>query len=186
MPIIDSYPESNQSTGESICYFDGGNTIPAVGQTITGDGSQLKDLRFYLTKGTGNFGGNMHAKVYSMSGTFGTDGVPNVLLATSNTVSGIILESYLTLITFNFSGADIITLENGTYYCIEISADVTPSSTNTLTVGVDGSAPTHAGNGFYKLNDNYISRTYDVIFYADAVEVPPTPTENFNMFGENF
>jgi hypothetical protein len=82
--VVDSYSESN---------YDGiinvGGTQSACGQSFTGDGSNLGSVKFYLKKNAGGpASGNLEARIYAHSGTFGTSSVATgAVLATSDIVN---------------------------------------------------------------------------------------------------
>lgn len=135
--IVDSYSESNQSSFFTCDYAD------AVAQSFTGDGGTLNSCKFYLLK-SGTPTGNATAKLFAHDGgTFGVTGKPTgAALATSETFDVSTLTGSYQLITFTFTGANKVTLTNGTKYYIAFSF---PSNVNTVRVGDDESSPTHNG-----------------------------------------
>lgn len=62
--------------------------------------------------------GNLTANIYTITGTYGTNSVPNTLLATSDTVvaNGLNNSAPGPYTVFTFSGANLITLNPGYYY----------------------------------------------------------------------
>ena len=69
--IIDSYSESNYVTaGYGMSPLGYG-----VGQSFTGDGKTLSSVKFYARK-VGSPTGNIYAKIFAHSGTYGTSSVP--------------------------------------------------------------------------------------------------------------
>jgi len=141
--LIDSYSESNYD-GASGIYASPYQT--ATGQSFTGNGSILVNTKFYLRK-YGYPTGNVYAKIYAHSGTYGTSSIPTGgALATSDpvdvtTISGISFG----LVSFSFSGTNKIALTNGTYY-ISVVEYSSGSDGNGIFVGYDNSSPTHGGN----------------------------------------
>jgi len=109
--LIDFYSESNFSSqdGLSSAYSTG------HAQSFTcGFNCNLDSAKFYFSKG-GSPTGNAYAKVYAHSGTYGTSSVPTgAALATSDAVDVSGLSAALNLKTFNFSGANRISLSAST------------------------------------------------------------------------
>ena len=113
--IVDSYSETNKSQVNGF----GSPTFQGYGQSFTGDGGTLNSSKFYLEKRELPTG-NIVSKVYAHSGTFGTSSVPTgSALATSDNVDVSTL-GLLALVTFTFSGANKITLTNGTKYVVTV------------------------------------------------------------------
>lgn len=157
--IIDSYSESNFVTDTTI----------TVGQSFTGDGQTLDSAKFYL-KREGSPSGNVVAKIYAHSGTFGTSSLPTgAALATSDNVdvSTIGTGSYA-LVDFPFSGANRITLANGTKYVVVWETSFT--FPNYVHIGYDSTSPTHGGNfSFFSGGVWNVENTRDLLFYVYGV-----------------
>ena len=139
---IDYYSESHQTTywGLYSGYYAG------AGQSFTGDGSNIATVKFNLTK-VGTPPGTMVAKLYSHSGTWGSTGIGNTLLATSNTVTAITPPDYPTFALVTFTFASPYTTVNGTHYVVQIEyTDVGSDGSNKIRVGYDDVTLTHAGN----------------------------------------
>jgi len=141
--MIDSYDESNSNYTETVGYY-----YLAVGQSFTGIGTKFTAAQFYLGK-LGSPTGNIYAKIYAHSGTFGTSSVPTgAPLAVSDPFDITTLSSEyptLSLETFNFSSGQQFILESGTHYVLSVEYD-NGSEGNALIVGDDNSSPTHPGN----------------------------------------
>ena len=155
--IVDSYSESNWINENT----DVRAMQPLVGQSFTGDGGKLNSCKFYISK-KGSPTGNGVAKIYAHTGTFGTSSVPGDLLATSDNFDVSTLTTSKQLITFTFSGAEKITLTNGTYYCVGFNftgGDVS----NSPSIGYDSISDTHPGNGFVGTSAH---SEFDLIFYV--------------------
>src|SRR5688500_6260723 len=110
--LVDSYSEINQNTSDttnsSFRYWEG--------QSFTGDGSTLNNVQFFQHK-VNSPTGNAVVYIYAHSGTFGTSSTPTGSpLAVSDNVDVSTFPSSFGLITYNFSGANKITLVNGTKY----------------------------------------------------------------------
>jgi hypothetical protein len=142
--IVDSYSESNVSGyyGTSEPFL---STFEA--QSFTGNGGTLASVKFYVKK-IGSPTANAYAFIHTHTGTFGTNGTPTgSALATSDGVAYSGISTSATLVEFTFSGANKITLTNGTRYFVAITS--TQTSGNGLDVGVDETSPSHAGNQAY-------------------------------------
>jgi len=134
---IDSYSEANYDGSLTI-----GTTYTGFAQSFLGTGQQLGSARFYLNN-TSSATGSMFAKVYATTGTHGTSAVPTgAALATSDAVNASTVGASFGWITFPFSGANNITLTNGTVYAVTVEFAGT-----FMGLGSDSSAPTHGGNG---------------------------------------
>jgi hypothetical protein len=160
--LVDSYSETNQG---SFRQLDSQDQF-ATGQTFVGDGAVLDSAKFYLLK-TGAPSGNATARLYALTGTPGTDATPTgAALATSDNFDVTTLTGSYALITFSFSGANRVTLTNGTNYCIACYF-TGGNASNYVRIGIDLSSPTHAGNEFYTSDGtNWTAdSTIDAVFY---------------------
>lgn len=158
--VTDSYSEANQDLAASL-----NDTQTGVGQSFTGDDGVLDSAKFYLMKQVTPTGSAV-AKIYNHGALWGQNGYPTgAALATSDnfdvsTVSSVSYE----LKTLTFSGANRITLTNGTHYFVTI--EYTGTATDLLKVGMDGSSPTHPGNGAAYQGGWFTAASYDFIFYV--------------------
>lgn len=149
----------------------------ANGQTFTGAIGWLSSITVML-KRVGNPTGTLTAKIYAMTGTYGSTGKPTgTALATSNSWDVSQIPTDITLVGFTFSGANKIRLSKNTYYCLAIEAS-NGWATDRMKIGEDASSPTHSGNAFYKPYGTWTQKaTSDVIFWVYADEVQgPVPT----------
>lgn len=150
-------------------YLGGDGDSSGWGQSFTGNGEILKNAKFYLKK-YGNPTGNVTVKIFAHTGTFGVDGKPiGSALAISNMVLDVssIPTSY-TLINFDFSDINRITLENGTKYVLTIEYNSGIFPTDYIGVGMSNNN-SHPGNPSYtadNLNWTGIDLNYDLIFYV--------------------
>jgi hypothetical protein len=128
--------DSTQSIGGSL-------TNDAVGESFTGDGNELANAVFYLKK-TGSPTGNIVAKVYTHSGTFGSSSIPTgTALATSENVdiATAVTASYAE-VRFRFNQVTTdnnITLTNSVNYVVTVEYSGGDGS-NYLDVGYDAGA----------------------------------------------
>ena len=155
----DSYATTNQDVG----FLLGGAYETAHGQSFTGNGGRLAVGTFYIYK-SGTPGGTVSAKLYEHTGTFGTSSLPTGSpIATSNTIDVTSLGSWAT-VNFTFSTAPTITAS--TKYCIVVDYSGGDAS-NYLSVGADGSSPSHGGNKVTWTGSAWAYDTaYDIIFYV--------------------
>lgn len=166
--IADSYSESNQDAGWSVDAVAAGNKAK-VAQSFTANGNIINSAKFYLKK-NGLPTGNAIAVIYAHSGTYGAaDSNPTgAALATSDNLDVSTLTTSYQLITFTFSGANKISLTNGTHYFISFEYSGGDGS-NYISVGRDGSSPSHAGSTSVTNNDaptSWVNNfSIDTIFY---------------------
>ena len=162
----DSYSENNQDNGINFGTPTGINIISAVGQAFTGNGGPINTVKFYLKK-VGSPTGTLTAKIYNITGTYGTDATPTGSpLATSNTVDVSTLSTAYQLITFTFPTP--YTTTNGTHYIVTCE-DSSASDTDYVVAGSDSSSPTHSGNYCQYASFNGIwsgSASQDICFYV--------------------
>lgn len=180
MAIIDSYSESNQNTAFSTSYFTGFRY--GVGQSFTGDGTDLSWCQFYLQR-NGALSGNCRAQLYAHTGTFGASSKPTGSpLATSNDVDASTLNSSMSLVTFTFPTP--YTVVNGTYYVIAFETSVVDSN-HTILIGIDSTSPTHAGNtSDISYGGSWASHSSDdTIFYALSGTPPSGSQSNMLLLG---
>jgi hypothetical protein len=172
MALVDSYIENNYS--DDYVLSSSVDQYQAIGQSFEGDGGVLATCQFYMRKHNSPYG-YAYAKIYTHTGTWGSSGVPGTLLATSGAVLVSGLESTDTLTTFTFSGANKITLVDGTHYCLVLEYS-DGDATNNVYTGYDSSTPAHAGNlSKYILSTWSASALKDLCFYVysdDSVSSP--------------
>ena len=155
--------------------------ITALGQSFTGNGLTLTDIQAYLKK-AGSPSGDLTAKIYAHSGTFGTSSVPTgSALATSGTIDAATLTTTATLTTFTFSGGIVLT--NGTKYVLTIEGSF-PGGANNPGWGADFTSPTHGGNASYEIGAGSWSAdgSTDLIFYVNGT-TPPSGHPTMRRFG---
>src|SRR3990167_9175266 len=170
---IDSYSESDYDTDFSVAS----GTAVGVSQSFTGDGSTVVNAKFYIYK-SGSPTGNATANIYAHSGVFGTSSVPTgAALATSDSVDVATLSTSISLVNFAFSGANQITLTNGTKYVVTIEYSG-GGGANTVRVGYDASSPSHAGNNALFQGGVWTANSgRDTIFYVNKAGTAPTLIE---------
>lgn len=156
--VVDSFSEAGY-TG----YVAVNNTVNAFGQAFTCGGDyELDSVRFYLQK-VGAPAGSCYAELWSMTGTYGSNGVPNALLATSDAVAESGISTSFGLITFTFSGAERVSIASG-YYCIVFRSQGGDSS-HYIRIGI-GSASGHNGNSCREVSGTWGQYAADTIFYV--------------------
>lgn len=104
-------------------YFDV-NGSQGAQDFLCSDNYTLDSVKIYVSKQAA-VSGNLYAKIYAHTGTFGTDGKPTgSALATSDAVAFSSVALYGTReVTLNFSSSNRILLEADTYYCVVIMSD---------------------------------------------------------------
>jgi hypothetical protein len=165
---VDSYLEANQDDLYALGY----GTYVAAGQCFTtpndGKTRPLTSIYFYLSK-TGSPTGTLHAKLYALTGTYGTDGKPTgSALATSTTALSIATISAFptyTLYRFDFDGSYVMAANK--HYVATVEATWgTHDNSNYVNVGVDASSPTHGGNASYNDGSWGTEAGVDACFYV--------------------
>src|SRR4051812_22557725 len=113
--VIDFYSESNKSAANQRDSVDG----IGMGQSFTGNGTIVGTAQWYC-KRINSPTGNCFAKIYAITGTFGTNSKPTgAAIATSDAVDVSTIGSVIfTLVTFTFSGGNQVTLTNGVHYAL--------------------------------------------------------------------
>lgn len=157
--LIDSYSETNKNSSyplsKTIFY-------QAAGQSFAPLDALLTSVKFYLKKDSSPVG-NLYAKLYAHTGTFGSLGKPTgAALAISDAVNISSLDSSFGLIEFSFTGINQYLLVNGTKYFIIVDSTSAGSSTDGSEIGID-TVGAHEGNLAY-----YQSGTWTAISGADT------------------
>lgn len=164
--LADSYSETNQSATFTNMRSD--STTQAGQAFLAGVTGTTSKATFYLKK-LGLPTGTMTAKLYAMSGVYGTSGVPTgSALATSTAVNVSSLTTSFALIDFTF--ANDYQLTSGVNYCIVVDCtSVTGDASNYVIMGIDNTAPTHGGNRFIQTGGTYSANSgQDACFYVYA------------------
>lgn len=169
--IIASYAESNRTSGGELS----GN-VTSLGQCFTANGYQLTSVKFYLKKDGGAMTGSMFAKVYAITGSFGSTAVPTgAVLATSagldpNTTTG----AYV-LYEFFFTGANSIVLNNGTNYFVVLE-HLGQTAPNAINMGYnDTGSPVGPGNLAVQVSGSWTPvANFFTCFYVYGVPVDVT------------
>lgn len=182
--LLDSYSENNYDDEIIMPIEHPSATLydSVIGQTFTPDETGLlTSCKFYLRKkGAPSPEATFEARLYAMTGTFGTNGLPTgSILATSDskTMEDDLFTSFQ-LIEFTFDGTyEIVT---GSYYCICVvtTEERVLGLTNCMEIGVDTSSFDHAGNSFSYYSSAwrpYFASRCDICFYVYGdVTLPPS------------
>lgn len=172
--LLDSYSETNQdATDDAFTTSPGPKGAGEAIALVTG--GTLDSMKWYLRK-VGTPTGNGFAKVYACSGTPGTNGAPTgAALATSDALDVSTLSTSFALITFNFSGANRITLSNSTNYALSFEYTA-GNSTNKVNIGADSTSPSKAnGNEFFDNSGVWAAdNTFDECFYLYGADLVST------------
>ncbi len=158
MTLDDSYALSSQSSNDWLC-----TTYSGVAQSFTSGGGVLDHVNLLLTK-VGSPTGNLTAKIYAHSGTYGTSSVPTgSALATSDPLDVTTLTGSYALNSLTFSGTNRITLTAG-YYDLVVSYSGGDCTNDRVILGADDTSPTHSGNQAYYDNSWHIESGVDAVF----------------------
>lgn len=138
-----------------------------VGQTFKSQiVSKLIRSELYIRQ-FGTVSGNAVAKLYAMTGTYGTNGKPTgSALATSDAVDSSLISNSYSLVSFTFSTPYYFAED--TNYCVALDA-TSVLGTGRLEWGEDVSSPTHRGNQFNSSNGGTsygTSSAKDFCFYV--------------------
>lgn len=179
--LVDSY--TTGTAGNQVLLNNSSFQI-AIAQSFTGAAVWLGEATFDVQK-SGSPSGNLVAKLYAHSGTFGTSSVPtgSPLATSDNIAASSITTSYQT-ITFPFSGANRIQLTAGTKYVIVIdSAGTTSDISNFFTVRAVSSGASHAGNYAGFSTSWAASSTIDTRFRVYGYNTPLVDTNAGSSIG---
>lgn len=164
--IIDSYPESNYSTVYSQIY----SASPGCGQIFYAATSHIiTSATFYLSKLLAPTG-YAYAKLYPITGTPGTDAIPDGAAGAVSDAFDVstLSDSSFRLVTFTFSGDNQVELYSPAWYAITVEYTGGDTS-NRVKVAADTSAPTHDGNTVTKSVGTWIANSSsDSIFYVNG------------------
>lgn len=164
--LIDSYSETNVDTQQPLYT---GAEIAASQCFLNVNSRTLDSVKLYLRK-VGTPTGTATVSIYAMTGSYGTTGAPTgSALATSDALTTTTLSTSYALTTFNFTGANRITLSASTYYCIVIQHSASTNAFNDIQVGYDGSSPTHGGNMARYTSSWTTMATSDMCFYIYGI-----------------
>jgi hypothetical protein len=163
---IDSYSETNadaSATTGSINFVTKG-----VAQTFTGNGSSIQSATLYL-KTVGSPTGTMTAKIYAITGVYGSTAAPTGTALASSTGLSVpnTLSSNFSLITFQFPTP--YTTTAATNYALALEVPTGTDASNTVIWGSDITSPTHSGNFGGNLQSGSwfsASSSFDLCFYV--------------------
>ena len=163
--LVDSYDGTINAT---VRLYTG--NFSHVGQTFANTNSGVLDNVGLYVNRTDAPPGTTTAKIYAHTGTLGAGGVcTGSALATSDEQTAISFNTGLILVTFDFSGANRITLAPATNYCVVIHYENASSDAFLrVNVGYDNSVPTHGGNQVTSLGgSSWTAQTgFDTNFYV--------------------
>lgn len=143
--LFDSYDPA--TFGDQYNYLASGENT-RIAQSFTGVNGLFSKITVELRK-TGSPTGNLTAKLYDHTGTYGTTGTPTgTALATSDALSVSTISTTSTQYTITFSGANQYQMTDGTYYWISLEYSG-GSTTNKIGVVMDISSPTASGRAAY-------------------------------------
>ena len=175
--LIDSYSLALGGQNDRLSSVD----FQGIGQGVTGAYATLTRALFSM-RSFGTVTGNVVAKLYTHTGTFGSTGLPGTLLATSdNVTASSIAGGANSSVTFTFSGGNQYALVSGTKYFLTVEYNLGDASNN-LGLAVDLTPNTHGGNAAYLQDTAWVTSTNDVTFELYGNEyVPLTPVSYFTL-----
>lgn len=154
---IDSYAGARTS---SRVLKSTGNT--AFGQCFTAIDCVLHSFKFLMRKFASPTGSAV-AKLYAISGTYGTNAIPTgSVLATSDNFDVSTLTTTYTLVEFLFTGEQKILLTNTTKYYAVI--EYSGGNDTDFLVGGLGTASPHGGNNAYYAGSWTADNQFDMEF----------------------
>jgi len=164
--LIDFYSLGLTSTISSYNGFAFGETF------IVNLETKLTKTSRYLY-GNGTRTGNLAAKVYTLSGTYGVDSIPDTLLATSDTIVANTINFSIPgpYTEFTFSGANQITLTPGYYYMtIESSTGDYGfnTATPTSTAGSVGDSAYYDAGAWHRDTPGFSFGIYGIYTYTSS------------------
>ena len=175
---IDYYDSPNYDN--SVVIRTGATAGNVVGQSFTWNATNcaLNQMKFYL-QATGTLTGLLYARLYEHTGSYGAGGVPGSSLAVSGAVNANTLPvGYFDWVTFTFIDGYVPT--NGTNYFVAVQYPY-GDATHYVSVGYDGSSPSHGGNGATYPSGVWAAQTYDFIFDVYRAELPYARDARTNM-----
>ena len=166
--VTDSYDVSAtlalEISGNAAHRTEAGKSFTA---TIAGT---LDNIRFRLGK-YGSPTGNVTVKVYAHTGTYGTSSVPTGdALATSDNVDVSGLTTSNPFVTFTFSGANRISLTEGTYYVATVAYGGGDAS-NYVRIYRESTTLGHSGNDVRNDSGSWAAyTTREAPFYVTVIQ----------------
>jgi hypothetical protein len=167
-PILIDFYDSNINTTQQL----GNGAAKYIGQSFTTTSSIVLDSCSFYLSSVGTPSGNVTAQVFAHTGTYGTSSKPTgAVLATSNVINANTISGTYSLITFNFSAGNRITLSATTHYCILVSFSNGDGS-NYLLVYYTFPTGTASGNKFYSTDGSSwtLNATQDTAFNVYGVQ----------------
>jgi hypothetical protein len=163
---IDTYASSNHDA--QLSMYSANNEQVGFAVTLASD-KNIQTVDFYLDKvGTPTADSVMKAKIYAVTGSVGTSGLPTgALLATSIDVNVSVLTGSFAFVQFTFEEPYTATAGN---YAIFLEYN-SGNSSNYVRIGTDSSSPSHGSNAFATntVNTGWVAdTTQDIIFKLNS------------------
>ncbi len=158
--LFDAY----NGSGDGVDGLSAGYTVEH-GQSLLGDEGYFTGASWRIYKG-GSPTGNIVARIYTHTGTYGTSSVPTgTYLAESDPIDVSTLSGSPTVQRFTFTGNNRIRIHNQ-YYVITIRY-TGGGGANFVGTYIDTTLPTHAGNKSHWNGSSWTATAgHDRIFYA--------------------
>jgi hypothetical protein len=180
--VVDSF---DTTTGVTWILVNDGVSEEAIAQSLTGTDITITKSVFSIER-FGNPTGDLYAKLYAHSGTFGTSSVPTgAALATSDPVSYLAVPTVDPAdITFTFSGANRYKLVAGTKYVVVLDVGGTfGNGSNYFLTRGDITSPTHSGNSAGYISSWTAASGSDFVFALYGTEQPILTTSAATAVG---
>lgn len=134
----------------------------AISQCFLSDGTAVQRVIVEMKK-TGSPTGSMYARVYAMTGTYGTNGRPTGTMIAESVAFNVstLVAGSSSLQTLSFTGANLVALTAGSYYCVALEYTGGNSSNMVdvvVNIGNGGSA--EPGNAMYYNGTTWATTTY--------------------------
>lgn len=162
--LIATYNESNVNAN-AVSYA--GGSVPNIGETFTCPREMNLDSCAFWLKKVLLPTGNMVAKLYAHTGTYGTNGKPTgAPLATSDPISAATLGTSYAKKTFSFTGSNRYLMTAAEKYVIILDDSLVGDASNYVHIGYHN-AGSWEGNYVYGNEANWQTNSlFDIAFYV--------------------
>lgn len=160
--LVASYSFSNRDANVSLGTF--GSNIKYA-QSFQGNGRKLISASVSLAK-TGSPVGTLLLRIYDHSGSYGSGALPiGRSLAVSDSFNVANLTTTNTASYINFTGPNAVTLNISQSYFLAVEYN-SGSANNVVSLGIDNSSPTAAGNAAFMItgSNTWVTSSADMCF----------------------
>jgi hypothetical protein len=166
--LLDSFSETNRDNQLDLGYL--GVFAGAQIFTTPNDGInyKLSSFKFLLAK-TGSPTGTVVAKLYAITGTYGSTAVPTGSVLATSTTSLSISTITTSWVLYTFAFDQTCQLAANTHYSMVLEASGSLGNQNFVGIGGDTSSPSHSGNAAYYISSWTGADFADNCFYVYGV-----------------